>query len=432
MKKGLRYLLAIATVLFFACGKDNGNSGDSAEDKSSSSSYDLKREEIIGEWEIEKAKFDENATMTDWDLGMTAFNFKENGFFEAKGYFGNGTGSFSIKGATITTVLDNKPFINFEIWGIKDERVEVVATIQSSKQQVWMTWYQPKYESGQEDVWANERNVELAIAGAYSKLIPFVVNKQAIEDDICSGHFEKLSPTSEEIRAAWGSAYVCLYFINDILDILGQKEYKEKYAGHIAHLKVLRAYIAYNLATHWGKAYYEETKHVVPNVPPVLDHIALLQVADKNLGEAYNEDYSLKNIEKQKYFNSDAAKILAAEVSLTLGNKDIAKTLLEYYAGYNQSADLYLEFVESDANGQVIQTIPAYTKMHAERLYKEADGQLSGLAQSWKQVNLKHGFWQMLKRNNWAESVTGCQKYQLLFPFPENEVSANFPQNEGY
>ena len=132
-KKGLRYLLAIATVLFFACGKDNGNGSGNDDDKSSSSNYELKREEIIGEWDIEKAKFDKAATMTDWDLGPTTFEFKENGFFEAKGYFGNGTGSFSIQGATITTVLENKPFIDFEIFGIKDKKVDVVATIRSSK-----------------------------------------------------------------------------------------------------------------------------------------------------------------------------------------------------------------------------------------------------------------------------------------------------------
>ena len=439
MKKGLRYLLAIATVLFFACGKDNGNGSGNDDDKSSSSNYELKREEIIGEWDIEKAKFDKAATMTDWDLGPTTFEFKENGFFEAKGYFGNGTGSFSIQGATITTVLENKPFIDFEIFGIKDKKVDVVATIRSSKQQVWMTWYQPLVvigggEVSVEQLFNDEKNVQMVIFGAYSKLVTFAVKKQTIETDVIAGNFEKLRPNGSEIILGWSAAYASLYYINNALDILcGSNDYKSRYAGHIAHLKVLRAYIAYNFATLWGRARYEETKHEVPNLPPIFNSEELLQFADKNLNEALSEDYSLNGVDKQKYFNHDAAQILAGEVSLALGNKSQAKTLLEYYGNYTpQSADLYFEFIESDVNGQIIQTIPVYTKMHGERLYKEADGQLTGLVDSWKQVNLQSGFWQMLKRNGWAESVTGCQKYQLLFPFPENEVSADFPQNEGY
>lgn len=431
MKKFIRYILFIIVPVFaFSCGKDNGNGN--TEEKSSS--YNLQRDEIIGEWFIDQAKFDKEASMTDWELESTTFNFKENGFFEAKGYFGSGTGSFSIKGATITTVLDNKPFINFEVYGIEDEVVDLVATIQSSKQRVWMTWYKPKYVDGggYQDVWATENGVQIAILGVYSKLINFVVSKQAIENDIFTRHFETLSPSGSEILKCWNSAYESLYRINEILSILNENsDYKTRYAGHIYHLRVLRGYIVYNLATLWGRARYEETKHDPANLPPVLDYATLLQIAEANLS-VYATDYSMKDVEKQKYFNPDAAEILLAEVSLTTGNKESAKTHLEPYATNTTSTDLYFEFIESDVNGQVVQTIPVYTKTHAELLYKEADGQFSGLSQSWRQANLQYGFWQMLKRCGWAESYMGCETYQLLFPYPAAAVSTDLPQNPGY
>lgn len=438
MKKGLQYLLAIATVLFFACGKDNGNSGDSAEDKSSSSNYDLKREEIIGKWDIEKAKFDKAATMTDWDLGPTTFEFKENGFFEAKGYFGNGTGSFSIQGATITTVLENKPFIDFEIFGIQDKKVDVVATIRSSKQQVWMTWYQPLVvigggEVSDEQFFNDEKNVRMAVLAVYDKLIDFVVNKQSIEYDVVGGKFDKLSPSGHEIMNCWQSAYESLYRINGFLDVLGQDQYKDRYDGYIAHLRALRAFIAYNLATLWGQARFETIAHVPMTQPGVLSATELLQVADNDLIHASMKNYSLKGVETKKYLNPDACQLLMAEVEMTLGNPEGgAKDIFNAYVSNSQSPDVCFEFIQSDANGTIVQTIPVYTKSYVERLSLEASGKIGELTQSLKGNSTTYGFWQMLKRIGIAESFTGCQKYQLLFPYPWNEISEDFPQNQGY
>lgn len=180
MKEFLKYFfVAILFAISTACGK-TGEGDEPASD------YDLNREDIIGEWDIKQAKFDKDAIMTDWTLETTTFNFQENGFFEAKGYFGNGTGSFSIKGNSISTNINNQPFIDFVVNGIEDKLVDVVATIQASKQKVWMTLYQPLVVIGGGEVIppafpSNENDVRMAISGVYHYLIPFVVNKQAIE-----------------------------------------------------------------------------------------------------------------------------------------------------------------------------------------------------------------------------------------------------------
>lgn len=425
MKEIFRYLfVAILFAISTACGK----TGDGDEP---SSNYDLNREDIIGEWYIKQAKFDKAATMTDWDLESTTFTFKENGYFEATGHFGSGTGSFSINGSKISTIVNNQPYIDFVINGIKDEIVDVVATIQSSKQKVWMTWYQPKYQPGGNPDWGTPSDVKMAIIGAYHYLTPFIANKQAIEDELIARHYEILSPSGSEIINCWSAAYQSLFYINEALERIRSCGYSYDYSGHIAHLRALRGFIAYNLATLWGKARFETTPHTAGVQPPILTATELLQVADNDLLNALFENYSLIDVDRQKYLNPDACQLLEAEVSLALGNKDSAKDIFERYAK-TDSPDLYFEFIESDNSGQVVKTHPIYTKLHAERLAKEAANQLGGLIESWVQAKLTYGFWQMLKRIGKAEDVTGCQKYQVMFPYPWNEVSEEFPQNEGY
>lgn len=100
--------------------------------------YDLERGKIIGEWIIVQAKFDQSATMTPWDLERTKLVLKENGFFETSGFFGKEKGSFSVKGNAITANVKNQPFIILEVENIKDGQIEVVATVQSSMEKIWM------------------------------------------------------------------------------------------------------------------------------------------------------------------------------------------------------------------------------------------------------------------------------------------------------
>lgn len=98
----------------------------------------LDRDAVIGNWTITKAKFDQSALMTDWDLETTLFGFKANGFFEAKGFFGNVTGFYSIKGHSVTANVNNLPFLILEVKNINGERADVIVTIQSSQQVIWI------------------------------------------------------------------------------------------------------------------------------------------------------------------------------------------------------------------------------------------------------------------------------------------------------
>lgn len=218
----------------------------------------------------------------------------------------------------------------------------------------------------------------MAVIGAYSLLTPFISNKQAIEDEVIARHYEILSPSGSEIMNGWKAAYQSLFYINDVIERIRTCGYSYDYSGHIAHLKALRGFIAYNLATLWGRARFETIPHTAGEQPPILTANELLQVAANDLQNASNENYSLigNGIVEQRYLNPDACQLLLAEVSLTLGNKEVAKGIFDRYAKAD-GPNLYFEFIESDNSGQVVKTYPIYTKLHAERLSKEAAGQLA-------------------------------------------------------
>ncbi len=432
MKKLPNIYITILIVLYavLSCGKDGGQ-------ESSSTSFDL-RKEILGEWEIHQARFDKGAAMTDWELETTRFTFKENGYFETQGYFGSGSGSFSIKSSQITTLVNNQPFMDILVNGIKDGLLDVVATLKPSEQRIWMSWYQPNIIETPpttvppETAFSDEQNVQQAILSVYSSLSPFIVNKYAIEADLCNGRFEKLYPDGSEIKQAWAKAYESLHRINAFLSLLsGNNEYTIKYTSHIAHIKALRALLTYNLATVWGKARYEETPHDIAALPPVLMAAQLLEAAQKDLEAATQESYSLKGVAAYLYLNPTAAQLLLAEVYLSRGDMTKAKEI--YNRISQQAPEQILVFNEVDATGVVVvQSIPVYTRKHVEVLAAEAAGQTEGLPESWKQQGLTYGYWQMLKRLGKAETVTGCQRYQLLFPYPWNAITDGFTQNEGY
>ena len=105
----------------------------------------LERDKIIGEWIIAQAKFDQSAMMTPWELDRTTFVLNENGYFETKGFLGYETGFFSVKDSAITASVKNQPFIVFEIDNVKDGQVELVATVQSSRQKIWMFLTHPTH-----------------------------------------------------------------------------------------------------------------------------------------------------------------------------------------------------------------------------------------------------------------------------------------------
>ena len=68
-------------------------------------------------------------------------------------------------------------------------------------------------------------------------------------------------------------------------------------------------------------------------------------------------------------------------------------------------------------------------------LLDEAKGNVENMNARWKESKCaEYGYWAALKRLNFAQSVTGCQDYELLMPIPQNELITNnkIRQNPGY
>ncbi len=113
MKKILLLFVAIATMS--ACSKD---------EETTPKNENL----IIGSWEL--THFNDMAIKDFPDIfdETTIITFKKGGAYEGKGAFGNGSGTYEIKGDVVTTYIEGEKFHTFEIVTIDNQNVEAKMT----------------------------------------------------------------------------------------------------------------------------------------------------------------------------------------------------------------------------------------------------------------------------------------------------------------
>ena len=93
MKKQLYLLLTIvvATFAFVSCSNDDDdNQYESA---------------IVGTWKITDVKTSQSGTYISWPFKTTYASFKSDGTYYGSGYFGAGSGTWSVKGNTVNTYV---------------------------------------------------------------------------------------------------------------------------------------------------------------------------------------------------------------------------------------------------------------------------------------------------------------------------------------
>ena len=105
---------------------NNNNEAPSIEEKPTEVLF--QKDDLYGTWKITKAKYAEDATMTEWEYEDTYATFKENGLYEGRGHMGNGEGTYSVSGNTITTFISNAPFITYEVISLTGAGAEIKAT----------------------------------------------------------------------------------------------------------------------------------------------------------------------------------------------------------------------------------------------------------------------------------------------------------------
>lgn len=438
MKKGLRYIVfAIASLLLYSCGKDNGA-------ETPSNNFTLNRDDIIGCWKVIQAKYDEGAKMTDWAFEDTYATFEENGLYKGEGYFGDGEGTYSVSGNVITTKVDNVPYIIYEVTGIEEDKskANLTATLQSNQMKIWMVVEKSEYIEivppkvvSDEQSFNQDGQVQTYVAAIYNDLSNFAERKRSIEEKIMAGKFEVLSATNDDIKNAWTYAYSALRKINVALDALKDNgnSFVNKY---IPHLHALRAFVAYNLTSLWGDVPYttDSSQEAAMNIK-ICKIEDILKSAVEDI-ELYNTDYAnpFTSAAYYEFFNPTARQLLQGEIELTRGNTTLAKNLfsidLDRVEGLKTS-DVIFDFRKLNANNELEIVSFVYFKAWVDILRKEADGKLEDSVASWKDENV-FGYWQLLKRIGKAEEVTGCQAYQLLFPYPYMESAQLGYQNPGY
>ena len=124
MKKHLFLLLTlvVVTVAFVSCSNDDDDN-----------QYDPA---IVGTWKITEVKTSQSGTYINWPFKTTYASFKSDGTYYGSGYFGNGSGTWSIKGNTVNTYVDGDLYASYEIISVTSTTSELKMSM--DRESIWI------------------------------------------------------------------------------------------------------------------------------------------------------------------------------------------------------------------------------------------------------------------------------------------------------
>ena len=113
MKKQLFLMLTlvVATVAFVSCSNDDDDNQYNSD--------------IVGTWKITEVKTSQSGSYIDWPFKTTYASFKSDGTYYGSGYFGNGSGTWSIKGNTVNTYVGGELYASYEIISVTSTTSEL-------------------------------------------------------------------------------------------------------------------------------------------------------------------------------------------------------------------------------------------------------------------------------------------------------------------
>lgn len=113
MRKIFLVFCVIASTLLVGCSKD---------------SFDYPMEYIYGTWNGTEVHTDSgwiNITSSYYERFHFSISFFSDGSYKGSGAFGNGTGTYTAKGSTITTFVDGKEFYKYDVISCDGENAEL-------------------------------------------------------------------------------------------------------------------------------------------------------------------------------------------------------------------------------------------------------------------------------------------------------------------
>lgn len=72
------------------------------------------KDAIIGTWKITEFSTN-NSNYVNWMKERTTATFKSDGTYYGSGYFGNGSGTYTLKGSHITTYVEGEEYLSYDI-----------------------------------------------------------------------------------------------------------------------------------------------------------------------------------------------------------------------------------------------------------------------------------------------------------------------------
>lgn len=409
---------------------------------------------LYGKWTIDKAKFTEQAEMTKWEHESTTIEFNKNGEFEDKGYFGNGSGTYTVEenDNTIHTYISNQPFITYEVTAYDKENnvAKITATIESTSQKVWLECGKC---IGNDIGFINENDIKLVVAKLFSELRDFEIKREYAEHFILKNDRTKMTPESSIISDIWRSGYKAVSLANRIIKVLENSSLPDYFKyENLAQAQAVRSFIYYNMAVLWGDIPYVTEMTDTYATMNGIQRSSVKTILENELQafERYHENVSsneyyftrnsnhMLNNEMAMYLKN-AAKLVEFEKTGSSSAADIMWSIMIYNPGYETKK--YRTYIKEIYGDEYQQVAPIYYNKHVDLYKEELDAHLDNPAEvdqlisNWGNADtFIYGRWAMLKRIGKAQAIVGCQDYQLLLPIPQSEVLLNpkISQNPGY
>lgn len=417
----------------------------------------FERADLYGKWKITKAKFAEDATMTEWEYEATYATFKENGLYESEGYWGDGEGTYSVVGNTITAFVANSPYITYDVISLTGTKAEIKATIVSTSQKIWMACEKveiieiiPGGNIGEDTMFTTFDKAKSAVAGAYAYLRDYMLYHHYIEYNALNNNRIYLTPNSEMISNAWANGYKVIRMTNSALKALPSDTTLDWAKECIRHFRAIRAFTYYNMVTLWGDIPYW-TENDDPMESMKLPRSKAEDIINAEISSLSDIAFNAKILDwGNSALTIESAKLLLTEMYLYLNNQQKAKALLSevgkgdndasvFFAvsldNFTPSGDNYFNSYKNEICVESGSALDIYTTASLELYAVEANNELTDLPDLWANNKAsQYGYWPMLNRIGKTTEIIGCSKDETLMPIPGKEMisNPNIFQNPGY
>lgn len=119
-------MVAVLSVGVSSCSKDDDDD------------FNYSKESLYGTWKISQVKMSESGSYVSWPMKATTATFNSDGTYSGSGYFGNGSGTYTAKGNTITTYVSGNVYIVYTVLSLNGSTAELKMTKPGSDEVLWI------------------------------------------------------------------------------------------------------------------------------------------------------------------------------------------------------------------------------------------------------------------------------------------------------